>query len=402
MFAFNYCVIIELLLLSAKKYIRIYTYTSEYRKLKKTAGVYIGMEIRKVQMTGGSSFIVSLPKDWARTNHIQKNDKIGIIDCQDGALLLTTKISGEPKQRIKEFDITKIVDTTCLFRMLLGGYIRGYNIFHITSDKRISPKVRETLRNFIRAAIGLEIIEETSTDLTIKDLLDPSEMPFDQAIKRIASLVKNMHKDALFSFSYGDEAMSKDVIIRDDDVDHLHWLISRQYNIVSQDIFLAESIQFNTKQGANYSLISRTIERIGDHAVAIATNNLNLVNQKLEAPVIDTITKAGTYALDMFTDSIEAFFNKDILEANKNIDSVAELKQICEEIENIALHQTGVVAVSLGYIGESIRRVGEYSADLAEYVINYLINEAWPDGGTFLVPFRMSQFLVLWTASEMR
>ena len=38
--------------------------------------------------------------------------------------------------------------------------------------------------------------------------------------------------------------------------------------------------------------------------------------------------------------------------------------------------EAGVQLTRFGYIGESIRRVGEYSADLAEYVINYLIDEA--------------------------
>jgi hypothetical protein len=39
------------------------------------------------------------------------------------------------------------------------------------------------------------------------------------------------------------------------------------------------------------------------------------------------------------------------------------------------LQQKGAIAISLGYIEESIRRTGEYSGDLAEYVINYLIEE---------------------------
>ena len=206
------------------------------------------MDIRKIQVTGGASFIVSLPKEWARKNNISKNDKVGIMPRNDGSLLITTKIQGEQTLKTKEFDISKIDDTQHLFRMLLGAYIVGYNIFKIISDKRISPSIRESIRNFIRAAIGLEIIEETTNSLTLKDLLDPTEMPFDQAIKRITSLVKNMHKDALFALASNDEAISKDVIARDIDVDRLHWLISRQYNVVSKDILLADNMGFNPEK----------------------------------------------------------------------------------------------------------------------------------------------------------
>ena len=37
------------------------------------------MELRKVQVSGGSSFIISLPKEWAIKNGIKKNDKVGVI-----------------------------------------------------------------------------------------------------------------------------------------------------------------------------------------------------------------------------------------------------------------------------------------------------------------------------------
>ena len=33
----------------------------------------------------------------------------------------------------------------------------------------------------------------------------------------------------------------------------------------------------------------------------------------------------------------------------------------------------GVTAISIGYIVESIRRVGEYAEDISEIVINYLV-----------------------------
>ena len=41
----------------------------------------------------------------------------------------------------------------------------------------------------------------------------------------------------------------------------------------------------------------------------------------------------------------------------------------------MAFKQETVVAVSVSYIAESIRRAGEYSADISENVINYTVEE---------------------------
>jgi len=330
------------------------------------------MEIRKIQMTGGASFIVSLPKSWAKANAIKKNDSVGIVVRDDGSLLLIPKIEGKQIQKEKEFDASNIEKPSYLFRMLVGAYIEGYNVIIVNSHKRMPPSLRETVRKFVREVIGLEIIEETSNAITIKDLLNPAEMPFDKAIRRISSLVSNMHKDALFALSHGDTALSKDVIARDDEVDRLHWLISRQYNTISKNALVAESIVSEEKI-ANYSLISKIIERIGDHAVVIAKNNLNLIGEGVEKSIIESIASAGNLSVEIFNNSMEAFFSKDIGAANENIEKIEGLVAKCEKLVNIALKKKSSVAVSVGYMGESIRRVGEYSGDLAEYVINYLV-----------------------------
>lgn len=333
------------------------------------------MEIRKIQMTGGASFIVSLPKEWAKSQGIKKNDTVGIVARNDGSLLLIPKIQSEQAQREKVFDVSSIKKPVYLFRMLVGAYIEGYNVIVVTSRKRMPPQLRGTVRKFVRGMIGLEIIEEASHSITIKDLLNPAEMPFDKAIKRISSIVSNMHKDALFALQNGDEALSKDVIARDDEVDRLHWLISRQYNALSKNTMLAEPLGLSSGKIANYSLISRIVERIGDHAVAISKNNLRLAGEGLEKTIMDMMVSAGTTSITIFTTSMEAFFDEDIEAANSNIERTASLVAACEEIGNIALQHTGEKALYIGYIGESIRRVGEYSADLAEYVINYLVGK---------------------------
>jgi phosphate uptake regulator len=59
------------------------------------------MDIRRVQVTGGASFVVTLPKEWAEAQNIKKNDPVGLIVQPDGTLLVTKKITEDPVQRIK-------------------------------------------------------------------------------------------------------------------------------------------------------------------------------------------------------------------------------------------------------------------------------------------------------------
>jgi hypothetical protein len=51
------------------------------------------------------------------------------------------------------------------------------------------------------------------------------------------------------------------------------------------------------------------------------------------------------------------------------------LKSLCEDINTIVLKQETVDAIAIGYINESVKRAGEYAADISENVINYLVEE---------------------------
>ncbi|MGC1120731.1 MAG: AbrB/MazE/SpoVT family DNA-binding domain-containing protein [Candidatus Methanofastidiosia archaeon] len=52
------------------------------------------MEIRKVQVAGGSSLVITLPKEWVNSLNIQKNDPLGLIVQPDGTLLITSRTTG--------------------------------------------------------------------------------------------------------------------------------------------------------------------------------------------------------------------------------------------------------------------------------------------------------------------
>ena len=330
------------------------------------------MEIRRVQMTGGSSYVITLPKEWVKSSNIKKNDPLGLLIQSDGTLLITTKMTQDQAERVKEFNVSDVTNQTYLLRRLIGAYISGYNCIKIKSSKRMPPDIRVIVRRFTQTTIGQEVVEETDTSIILKDLLNPTEMPFDKTIKRMHIIVKSMHEDAMHALENGDRKLAEDVVSRDNDVDRLHWLVARQHNIILRNVSLAEKMNVTTEISSTFALISRIIERIGDHEVRIAQNILKLVDNKVDREIFDHIHSASDLALDIFNKSVGSFYKKDIKASNENIESVKSLELLCEKINTLALQQKGVTAISVGYIVESIRRIGEYAEDISETAINYL------------------------------
>jgi phosphate uptake regulator len=333
------------------------------------------MEIRKVQVTGGSSYVVTLPKDWAEAQHIKKNDPLGLIAQPDGTLLITRDITEGQFQREKRFDVSDIHDPAFLFRMLIGSYIAGYTTITITSKARLPAPIRMVVRNFSQMTIGPEVVEETDTTIILKDLLNPAEMPFENTIKRMFVIVKNMHLDAMIALETRNKSLGDDVIARDNDVDRLHWLIARQTNIILKNPRLARKMGVATNKVVNTYIVSRIIERIGDHAVKIAENAMKIADIQIDDEFPAEIRKASTLAIALFDKSIVSFFTMDLKAANKNIEQIEKFEETCEKINRLIMRENPAPAIFLHSIVESVRRVGEYAGDISESIINYLIEE---------------------------
>jgi phosphate uptake regulator len=333
------------------------------------------MEIRKVQISGGSSYIVSLPKKWIKSTNIQKNDPVGLIVQQDGTLLITPNTNGEQLQKRKEFVVSANTDEATLLRYLIGAYIAGYTTITIRARARLPPFVLILVRNFTGMAIGQEVVEETETSITIKDLLNPSEMPFESTIRRMAVIVRGMQEDAVSALLSNETALAESVISRDNDVDRLHWLIARQHNLIQNDVNLSRKMDIPVSLATNYFLISRIIERIADHATRIAHHAIPLIGHGTSEnkELMELIDRANRQSLEVFLMSMNAFYDEDIEHANRIIGRVPPLEELCRTISTRALAYEAETAIHIVYVSDSVRRIGDYSADICESIINHLV-----------------------------
>lgn len=351
------------------------------------------MTKRTVLVTGGSSYIITLPKSWAK--NLEKNyfdmlefsDKLErdesnrlkglIVDLKErsnGTIVIDPLSSQDKVQKIKEYNVKDIDTDDFLFRCLIGSYIGGCDLISIdTSEEGSPPFVRQTIRRFIKSTIGQEIVEESKEKIIIKDLLNPSEMPFDKTIKRMYRIARGMYEDAINLFLIKkNQDLALDILSRDEDLDRLYWLVCRRYNTILQSQITGEIDSTPIIKATNIFQVAKNIERIGDHSVRIVNNILN-ITVSLDNEFIESIKSASQVALEIFNRSIDSFFDHDLRASNSNIEAVKHFYKLYDELTEKASLQDGRNAISLGFIFESMRRIAEYAIDISENAINYII-----------------------------
>ena len=156
------------------------------------------VDLRRIQITGGSSFMITLPKDWADSVGLKKNDTVGLQPQPDGSMVIypggeQAAIAGSTKV----IDADGIADRDYLYRQLVGAYIAGHDVIELRSEGELSSMAASTASSFTQTAIGLEILEESDNRIVIKDLMDQGEIKPAKSVERMKVLVRNMLNDVL-------------------------------------------------------------------------------------------------------------------------------------------------------------------------------------------------------------
>lgn len=331
------------------------------------------MEMRKIQKTGGSSYIICLPKSWIVKIGLKEGDSVLISQAKDGTLILDPKPGDEMLKRRKSVAILERENPEHLLRKLIGAYLAGYSLIEIDSKERISPEIRKAAREFTRMAMGPEIIEETKNSIVLQDISDPAELPQDKCLRRMYVVVRGMHDDAILALKDNDTNLAEDVISRDAEIDKLYWMIAKQYNLLLTDTRLCEKLGSDAGKSLNFKLAAKILERIGDHAAKMSIEAKNLHQIKSDRNLSRDIVQLSQLSLQILDRSVKALFAEDVPEANASIDMGEKLKNEAQDLVKKIQRQRNGSAVHLVSIIESVRRTGLYATDISEIAINYVM-----------------------------
>ena len=281
----------------------------------------IPMETRKVQRTGKSTLIVSLPKNWAMRNNVCYGSTLFISKNQNGTLSLSAKNSG-PDQIIK-LDIGNKSGEP-LIRDVIACYLAGYRTIEVSSLQMSADQKRD-LRRIVNKLIGTEILEENVNKVVVQDLLGSDELQTDLALKRIKNMTKLMVQDAITSLLERKMDLAQDVMQRDNDVDRLNLLVARQFMEILRSGSLKQEA-YGAIAAFNYMQAASNLERIADHSTKIA--NVSLQNNcAIPAKFEEELSKLASELGSITDDCISLLLHADSNGANRLIDNIIEIKK---------------------------------------------------------------------------
>jgi phosphate uptake regulator len=334
-------------------------------------------ETRKLQVTGGSTYVLSLPKRWVTQNGLEKGSSLLVRQEENGFLtVLPPDIGKTEKTEEALIKVSQEDNSEAVIRKTVATYLLGYNIIHIRAKdrKEILSTQRNAIKTFARnMLVGTEIVTDTSTDLTLQVLLSYPELSVPSALRRMSIITASMHKDAITALKNLDYQLASDVRATDYDVNRFHLYIIRQLKMAIQNPRIITEIGLKTpKDCLGYRVITKMVERTADHATNIAKNVL-LLKKRLDDEFLNAIQEMNQVAISSFEASIESLFRLDFDLAESVIAKANKIVSL-EKKALLSSKETDIEEASnIRLVIESVRRIAEYSMDIAEVVLNMTV-----------------------------
>jgi len=316
-----------------------------------------------VQVTGGSTFTVSLPKDWATDNGVSAGSVVEFHPEED-SLLLTPKSDSERTEGT--LDIGDLAGDR-LTRAVMTMYVSGFDVVRLEAN-RIDTDQRRAIREATQSLVGVEVLEETNDSVVLQDLLDSSELSIHNAVTRMRLISESMLEDAVTALIENDDDLAVDVIERDDDVDRLWYVVSRIFRATLRSPRAAKEMGVPRETCFDYHSSARQLERIADHAGKIAR-----LSQSLETPpenVCEAIRELHDDAAEVIDTAMDALFEDESDEATAMANSaraaIGSIDEHTRRIDELLRDLEPQEAQSLGLVIDSLSRSADYGENVAE------------------------------------
>lgn len=319
---------------------------------------------------GGGTYMITLPKRWIEDLQLQKGEEVSLVRVEPGIYVSPNRARERPKARTT-LKVDGPLRNSALSRALISQYVAGYDIIEVTGP--IDTDQREIVRDTVQRLIGAEILQETADFMLIQTLRDPQVLSAPQLLDYIRENAEAMITDAPMALLEGDLERAQGVIQRDERVDRFFLLLSRQLYAALRDPLAEVERGVSRVEFFDTHTVARQLERIADHAVKIAQSAeaLTLEDRVVPSDVAEELHSAEGMVRELLDQVMGAFLMLDVSKAQEALITLPDIDDAISQIDRELLDlDDSHLAFHLGIVVDSIGRVKDYAANVAELALN--------------------------------
>jgi phosphate uptake regulator len=336
------------------------------------------METRKVQLSGGTTYTVSLPKAWAQEHGIEAGSELSLHPNGDGSLLVDTTRDQTQDSRTATIDVTTDSETT-LRQRIHAVHAVGFDSVVVRDRTEHTLDRRAIVEDTVAKLSGFELLEATDTRIRLQSLIDAENVDVRKSTLRLRLVMLGMHRDAVSAVLAGDKELAQRVIDRDDEADKLFAMVTRHFRRGLSNLQEVEKLAYTRDELFEYYYTSRQFERVADHAVKIARFTLDddaTVPSTFETE-LSGLASSARQVIDDAADVILA--DAGIEAAQSALSTGSQLRADIDDLDRkLYAHDDPAEAYTVGLLLDSIRRTGEYGANVAGVAIQQVARESEP------------------------
>ena len=253
----------------------------------------------------GSSILVSLPKEWIDANNLNKSHQVEIETNQNN-LSIRTQLSKRPSKEVEI--LYPLSEGEGIVPTITGAYLLGFDIIRIVGKSSISIIDRESVRGSMRKLVGLEIIDEDATNISVQFLLDETSINPQNILKRMSSIALGMFNDVVLALKSGDKTNLETIANRDSEINRQYFLLVRLIRSTIMDTRLAGIFNLENIDILDYRIAANTLEIAGDTVVELSKS---LIKSNLSKAELKKLYDFAKDIDEIQIKSIDSFISND-------------------------------------------------------------------------------------------
>jgi len=215
------------------------------------------MHRRKIQLVAGTTYSISLPKEWVKKNKLKEKNEIILKEKDDRTLVVLP--TGEQDEKTNRINLNIEPYLAIIDQVLFALYYQGFETIQMFSQKELSKDAKARIRKVMTHMSGSEVTMEDKKKMVINVLIDKTKVQLPQVLYRIILLIESSIT------TIRERGDREEIRINENEIDRLYHLIVKIISLSLTDSNVLYSSKIDHVSFIPfYFLISKRLENVGD------------------------------------------------------------------------------------------------------------------------------------------